>query len=71
MSDCKGFVIDKVDNQLAKELTTRMTNIFDRQTVLFTRWIEQAHPYDRKNSTLKPWTDYVWYNYLKYDLPYE
>ena len=37
MSHFKGFVIDKVDNQLAKELTTRMTNIFDRQTVLFTR----------------------------------
>jgi hypothetical protein len=59
MSDFKGLVIDKVDNQLAKELTTRMTNIFDRQTVLFTRRIEQAHPYDRKNSTSKPWTDYV------------
>jgi hypothetical protein len=36
MSDFKEFVIDKVDNQLARELTTHVANIFDGQTVLFT-----------------------------------
>tara|TARA_B110000967_G_C18518883_1_gene380057 strand:+ start:134 stop:247 length:114 start_codon:yes stop_codon:yes gene_type:complete len=37
MSIFKEFEIDKVDNQLARELTIRISNIFDGQAVLFAR----------------------------------